>query len=79
VDQELVADALRGDHETLGAVRSQADDLTNDSVARDFDGRETALGRQAGSERARPGEREVSAGGQRPAKKVTTICFSRHQ
>jgi hypothetical protein len=42
MDQELVAETFCVDHEAARAIRTQADDFTNEAIARHFDGRETA-------------------------------------
>lgn len=43
MDQKFVADALGVHNKSFGAKRSQANDLTNNPIARNFDWRETAL------------------------------------
>ena len=43
VYEQFVSKALRIDHETAGPVRPQPDYFTNDSVARNFDGRKVSL------------------------------------
>jgi hypothetical protein len=43
VNQKFVAGALSFDDETFVTIRTQADDFANDSVARDFDGRQLTL------------------------------------
>jgi hypothetical protein len=48
MDQKFIADALRVNDKSFGAVRPQADDLTNDSIARNPDRRETAFAVKAG-------------------------------
>src|SRR5689334_2426100 len=53
VNQQFGAEALRVDDEPFGAVRSQADDLTNDSVALNPDRCQIAFGIRACSNRVR--------------------------
>jgi hypothetical protein len=50
MDEESFADSLRTNYKSFGAIRSEADHFTNDPIARNLDGREVALGIEAGSE-----------------------------
>ena len=52
MDQEFIVDALRVNDKSFGPKRSQANDLTNNSIARNFDRRETALGVEDGGQSA---------------------------
>jgi hypothetical protein len=45
--EKLVADALCVNDESFRAIRSEANDLTNNPLARNFDGRETAFALKA--------------------------------
>jgi hypothetical protein len=48
MDQKFVADALGLHDKSFGAIRPQANYLTNNPLARNFDRRETALPVKAG-------------------------------
>ena len=43
MDEELLTDFLRFNHEPFGTKRPEADDFTNDPIARNFHGREVTL------------------------------------
>ncbi|HWS90490.1 MAG TPA: hypothetical protein VN282_26205 [Pyrinomonadaceae bacterium] len=53
MDEKLVAEALGVHDKSFGAIRPQADDLTNNPLARNFDRRETALPVEPGGARRR--------------------------
>ena len=47
MNEQLVADALGFDDKAFGAIRTQTDDFSDNSIARDFDRREVAFGIEA--------------------------------
>ena len=50
MNQKLLAEALCGNNKAFVAIRSEADDFTNDAVARNSDRGKMALGMEAGSQ-----------------------------
>jgi hypothetical protein len=43
MDQQFVLESLRVNYKAVGSIRPQSDNLTNDSIASDVDGREVSF------------------------------------
>jgi hypothetical protein len=76
MDEKFLTDSLRLDHKPFGTIRSEADNLTNDSITRDFDRREMPIGTYRGGDTIRARCHQQGARGQRAAQKASAIDFS---
>src|SRR5690349_228285 len=69
MDQQFVAKSLCVNHETAGTIRSQSDNLANDTVACNFDGSKVTLRIEGEST---PRRQQRCAGNHRATQKISS-------